>query len=77
MVIALIICIPITAIVVGFLVLKSVQLGLKWQIQTAKQEQPEMKGPIDKVVEVIQENKTAEANQERALFMKEYSPFQG
>lgn len=43
--IALLISLPITALVVGFLVLKSVQLGLKWQIQTTEKKEPELKIP--------------------------------
>jgi hypothetical protein len=61
----------------GFLVaIKSVQLGLKWQIQTADKKEPELRGPIAPIVEAMQENKTAEANKERELFIKEYTPFQ-
>jgi hypothetical protein len=60
--IALIICLPITAIVVGFLVLKSVQLGLKWQIQTAQKQEPELKSPMSPIVEVIQQNKANKIN---------------
>lgn len=51
--ILLALCIPLTAFVVGVLTLKSVQLGLKWQIQTAKQEIPtlEVKNPIGEAIE--------------------------
>jgi hypothetical protein len=44
-VIALIITLPVSIALTGFLVLKSVQLGLKWQIQTSEKEKPEMKIP--------------------------------
>jgi Na+/H+-dicarboxylate symporter len=74
--IALIICIPITAIVVGFLVLKSVQVGLRWQIQTAQKQEPELKSPIQPIVEAVQENKAEAFNKQREQFLKEYSPFQ-
>jgi predicted PurR-regulated permease PerM len=49
-------CIPLTAFVVGFLVLKSVQLGLRWQIQTNKEQQPtlEIKNPIQPIIEAKQ-----------------------
>lgn len=52
--------IPITALVVGFLVLKAVQLGLRWQVEV-KQEQPpsmhvpEISNPIAPVFEAKQE----------------------
>lgn len=60
MTIILSLCIPLTAFVVGFLVLKSVQLGLRWQIQTAKQEQPamEIKNPIQSILDSRQEKET-------------------
>jgi len=57
MTIILSLCIPLTAFVVGFLVLKSVQLGLRWQIQTAKQEQPTMEAPLQAVAESIVESR--------------------
>jgi hypothetical protein len=61
----------------GFLVaIKSVQLGLKWQIQTAKQEQPELHSPIDKVVEAVQQSKAEEKAQYSIEQMREWSPFQ-
>jgi hypothetical protein len=76
MVIALICAIPITAIVAGFLVLKSVQLGLKWQIQTAEKKEPELKSPISPIVEAIQENKAEEKAKYSIEQMREWSPFQ-
>lgn len=54
----LIICIPITALVVGFLVLKAVQLGLRWQVEVKKEQEPSMKpipNPITPIVEARQE----------------------
>lgn len=49
-------CIPLTAFVVGVLVLKALQLGLKWQIQTEKKEEPtmEIKNPIQPIFEAKQ-----------------------
>jgi hypothetical protein len=59
MTIILALCIPLTAFVVGFLVLKSVQLGLRWQIQTSKQEQPtlEIQNPMQPIIEARQQEK--------------------
>jgi hypothetical protein len=56
MVTILALCIPLTAFVVGFLVLKSVQLGLRWQIQTTQQKPPELNlpNPIQPIVEAKQ-----------------------
>jgi hypothetical protein len=45
-VIILALCIPITAIVVGYFTLKAVQLGLRWQIETKQQQLPTMDKPI-------------------------------
>jgi hypothetical protein len=59
MTIILALSIPLTAFVVGFIVLKSVQLGLKWQIQIQKSEQPtlEIKNPIQPIIEAKQATK--------------------
>lgn len=67
--IALIIAIPITAIVVGFLTLKSVQLGLKWQVQTANKQEPELKTPI---VSAVQEHRAAANVEQNNELMKEW-----
>jgi hypothetical protein len=52
-VIILSLCIPLAFIAGGFVAFKGVQLGLKWQIQTTKQETPtlEIKNPIQPIVE--------------------------
>jgi hypothetical protein len=76
MVVALIICIPVCIIATGFLVLKSVQLGLKWQIQIKDGKEPEIKSPIEPIVSAINDSKTNESNKQREQFIKEYSPFQ-
>jgi hypothetical protein len=44
--IILALCIPITAIVVGYFTLKAVQLGLRWQIETKQQQLPTMDKPV-------------------------------
>ncbi|MGF6951874.1 hypothetical protein QF028_004379 [Neobacillus sp. B4I6] len=61
MTIILALCIPLTAVVVGFLTLKAVQLGLKWQIQTSKQEAPtlEIPNPIQPIIDAKQEKQAA------------------
>ena len=57
MTIILALCIPITAIVVGFFVLKAVQLGLRWQIETKNEQKPtmELKNPIEPIIQSKQE----------------------
>lgn len=71
MTIALIICIPITAIVVGFLVLKSVQLGLRWQLQIKHEEKPTMEvhNPITTVVNEVKEK---QVEKEQANILNEW-----
>ncbi|MEC0231175.1 hypothetical protein [Paenibacillus alba] len=38
-------CIPLTAVVMGYFTLKAVQLGLRWQIETKQQQLPTMEQP--------------------------------
>jgi hypothetical protein len=57
MVTILILCIPLTALAVGFLTLKSVQLGLRWQIETKQEQQPTMEAPIQNPIAPIMEAK--------------------
>jgi hypothetical protein len=58
-------CIPLAFIAGGFIAFKGVQLGLKWQIQTTKQETPslEIKNPIQPFVEQKQVVKQEKAMQ--------------
>lgn len=69
MTIALIIMMPITAMVVGFLVLKSVQLGLRWQVQVAQKQEPTMENPV---AEVIENKQVDKINQDTANMLDEY-----
>lgn len=46
-----------------FTAIKAVQLGLKWQIQTAEKKEPELHSPIQPIVEAVQQRKTDEINQ--------------
>lgn len=59
MVIALIICIPVAILLTGIIVLKSVQLGLRWQLQAAEKQEPIMHNPI---VEAVQQKKEEKNN---------------
>jgi hypothetical protein len=58
-------CIPLAFVAGGFVAFKGVQLGLKWQIQTTKQETPtlEIKNPIQPFVEQKQVVKQEKAMQ--------------
>lgn len=66
MVITLIICLPITALVVGFLVLKSVNLGLRWQLNIKDNKEPELHNPIAETVKEHKQQKQAEIS--KSLF---------
>jgi hypothetical protein len=63
--IILAICIPVTAIVTGFLTFKSVQLGLRWQIETKQEQQPTLNTPIQPIIEKV-EQKQAEKQEKEA-----------
>jgi hypothetical protein len=66
MTIILVLCIPITALVVGFLVLKSVQLGLRWQLQTKQEQPPTLDSPIQPIIDKMEQKqqvKQAEASE--------------
>lgn len=71
MTIILALCIPITALVVGFLVLQSVQLGLKWQMETKNDETPSpvMENPIKPIIEAKQ---TEQQKNEQAQVFSEW-----
>lgn len=45
MVIVLALCIPLTAVVMGYFTLKGVQLGLRWKIQAEQKQLPTMDKP--------------------------------
>jgi hypothetical protein len=68
MVIALIICIPVAILLTGIIVLKSVQLGLRWQLQAAKKQEPVMHNPI---AEAAQAKKDEKRSEEAKTFIEE------
>jgi hypothetical protein len=73
MVTTLIICIPLTAFVVGFLVLKSVQLGLRWQMETKQEQQPTLKiGPIEPILDKIEQKQAEKQEKEQASVFNEW-----
>jgi hypothetical protein len=63
MVITLLILFPLIIAVTGFLVLKGVQLGLRWQLQTKQERPPTMESPIAPIMEKV-EQRQAEKQQE-------------
>jgi hypothetical protein len=60
----LIICIPLTALVVGFLVLKSVQLGLRWQMETKREQRPTLNTPIQPIIEKVEQKQAEKQEKE-------------
>ena len=68
MVIALIICIPVAILLTGIIVLKSVQLGLRWNMQVAEKQEPIMHNPI---VEAVQVKKDEKSRDEAKSYIEE------
>lgn len=68
MVIALIICIPVAILLTGIVVLKAVQLGLRWQLQAVEKREPTMHNPI---IEVVQQKKEEKARDEAKSYIEE------
>jgi hypothetical protein len=51
------------AFLAGFFVAtKAIHIGLKWNIQTKEGKEPELKSPIEPIVEAVQQKQTAQAN---------------
>jgi hypothetical protein len=67
--ILLVICIPVTALVTGFLVFKSVQLGLRWQMEVKQEQLPTLETPIKNPIQPILESK---AEKEQANVFNEW-----
>lgn len=71
--IILALCIPVTAIVTGFLTFKAVQLGLKWQIETKKEQLPTLKvNPIAPIIEAKQEKEAVQQEKETTSILQEW-----
>ena len=66
--IALIICIPVAILLTGIIVLKSVQLGLRWQLQAAEKQEPIMHNPV---TEAVQAKKDEKSRDEAKTFIEE------
>jgi len=62
-IIILALMIPVSIAITGFLTFKAVHLGLRWNIETKKEQLPTMeapiKNPITPIVEARQEKETA------------------
>lgn len=62
----------LVAFLAGFLVaIKSVQLGLRWQLQVEEKHEPELKSPISPIVEAVQVKKDEKARDEAKTFIEE------
>jgi hypothetical protein len=73
MVILLTICIPVTALVTGFFVLKAVQLGLRWQIEVRSEQPPSMESnPVAPIVKHVQERQYQQQVKEEASMYQEW-----
>ena len=71
MVIALIICIPVAILLTGIITIKSVQLGLRWQLQVTEKQEPELKSPISPIIEAVQQKKDEKSRDEAKTFIEE------
>ena len=71
MVIALIIILPVSIALTGFLVLQSVKLGLKWQIQVEQKQEPTLDIP-NPVKEIIQHKEQKESEQKAGNILNEW-----
>lgn len=70
---ALIIIGLLLAFVTGFFTaIKSVQIGLKWQMQTKEGKEPELKSPIQPIVEAVQQRQVDKVNQYSQDTLKEW-----
>ena len=70
-------CIPVTAAATGFFVLKAVQLGLRWQVETKQEkiptmEAPKLPNPIAPMMEARAQAKEARQEQETATIFNEW-----
>jgi len=78
MLIALIIAIPVTNIITGYLVFKAVQVGLRWNMQLKKDSEPTLNNPIAKHFEEKKEAKAAEqAKKEQEKLQSEFKAYYG
>ena len=68
----LLICMIPLAFIAGVIcALKSVSLGLKWQLQTKAGKEPELKSPISPIVEAVQAKKDEKRSEEAKTFIEE------
>lgn len=72
MIIILALCIPVTAIVTGFLTFKAVQLGLRWQIEVKQEEKPTMEKIPNPISEIVQNTHTYKQEKESASIFNEW-----
>lgn len=58
------ILIPVIIAVTGFLVLKSVHIGLKWQYQTIQKQPPTLDNPIQPIIDKVEHKQQAKQAEE-------------
>ena len=71
--IILALCIPVTAIVTGFLTFKALQLGLRWNIEVKKEQAPTLEvNPIKPIIEAKQEKEAIKQEKETNSILHEW-----
>lgn len=58
------ILIPVIIAVTGFLVLKSVHIGLKWQFQTIQKQAPTLESPLQPIIDKVEHKQQAKQAEE-------------
>lgn len=71
--IILALCIPVTAIVTGFLTFKALQLGLRWNIELKKEQTPTLEvNPIKPIIEAKKEKEVFEQEKQTNSILHEW-----
>jgi hypothetical protein len=74
----LLISIPITNLITGYLVFKAVQIGLRWNMQLKKDQEPILNNPIKQHFEEKKEVKMEqEVKKEQERFDSEFKAYYG
>jgi hypothetical protein len=57
MIYLLIALIPVAFILGAFITIKAIQIGLRWQMQAEKKEQPTISSPLQPIADILNEKK--------------------
>jgi hypothetical protein len=66
------ILIPVIIAVTGFLVLKSVHIGLKWQYQCIQKQPPTLESPLQPILDKVEHKQQAKQAEEQVSILHEY-----